>query len=260
MKVAKVLKDGAIPLYYQLEMSLRSRLSRGEFAPNDSFPSEVAIGRDYGVSRMTVRQALTALEQDSLISRKRGRGTHVTDKVRHLWVPKLTGSLDEAIVFGLAEKYQVDLLSREEINPSQQVISALCLQSTKEKVHRIRRIRLYEGEPLAYIVNHLPADIGCMISSEDILSRLILVNLETRAGLNLTEADQRIGATTAEPEIASLLQIRTGDPLVHMERTVFDSRGRAVNFTSVLFRADRYWYKVKLKRTGRIDKIDWSLT
>jgi GntR family transcriptional regulator len=252
-------KKSAVPLYYQIEMSLRSRLRKGEFAPGDDFPSESALVQDYSVSRMTVRQSLAALERDGLIHRKRGRGTIVTEEVRHLWAPKLTGSLDDAILFGLAENYRVNLLGREDVAPSPQVITGLRLRADTEKVHRIRRTRFYRGEPLAYIVNYIPADIGCKIGSEDILSRLVLANLEIKAGLRLMEAEQKIGATAADPELAMLLKIQPGDPLVYMERIVFDDTGRAVNFTLVFFRADRYWYEVKLMRNEKREEINWRL-
>lgn len=259
MENSKVLNDEAIPLYYQLEISLRSRLSNGEFAPGDGFPAESVIGKDYGVSRMTVRQALSVLEKEGLIKRKRGRGTYVTEKVKHLWAPKLNGSLDDAIALGVADRYHVTLLSRDKVTPPQSAAAALGLQSFEGKVCRIRRVRLYKGHPLAYIVNHLPVDIDCKISDEDILTRRLLANLELRAGLKLAEGDQKVGASSAEPDVAKLLKIRTGDPLVHMERSIFDNTGRAVLFSMVLFRADRYWYRVKLKRTDQLDKIDWSL-
>ncbi|MBW1648837.1 MAG: GntR family transcriptional regulator [Deltaproteobacteria bacterium] len=253
-------KHSAVPLYYQLEMRLRTRLGQGEFAPGDHFPGETTIASEYGVSRMTVRQALSALERDSLIRRARGRATCVTERVRQLWAPKLSGSLDDAMTFGLTDRYRVRLLGREDVTPSAPVLAALSLPTDTERVHRIRRIRLHEGSPLAYIVNHMPIDIGRQIGSEDILARLVLVNLEEKAGLRLVEAQQRIGAVAADPEIADLLGVSSGDPLLHMERTVIDHTGRAVNFSAVFFRADRYWYTARLERTGTCGQrkeINW---
>lgn len=258
MTDGRVLKEEAIPLYYQLEVSLRSRLAEGEFAPGDGFPSEAAIGAEYNVSRITVRQALASLERDGLIHRQRGRGAFVTDTVRRLWTPKLTGALEDAIMFGLADKYEVRLIDRGEVSASIRVAEALGL-AADEPVHRIQRLRLYEGQPLAHMVNFLPVDIGARMDSEEVLARPILANLEVKVGLELAEADQSIGAGLADAEIARLLEIRVGDPLVQMERTAYDKTGRAVNHVLVLFRADRYWYRVKLKRTGRSDKIDWSV-
>lgn len=251
-------RENVIPLYYQLEVNLRSRLASGEFAPGDSLPSEGELGRQYAVSRITVRQALETLKRDGLISRQRGRGTFVTERVQRLWAPKLTGALEDAIMLGLTDKYQVRLIKREEVQASSREADSLYL-SLDEKIHRIQRIRLYEGQPLAYMINVLPLDIGSKLSTDNLLRRPILANLEERLGLKLAEADQSIGASMADSRIARLLDIRAGDPLLQMERTVFDHSGRAVNHVMVLFRADRYWYRVKLRRAGRSDKHDWRL-
>ena len=70
-----------IPLYYQLENLLREKILSGAFAPGDRIPTESDLIRRYGVSRITVRQALTALAGEGLIERRQGRGTFVTDRV-----------------------------------------------------------------------------------------------------------------------------------------------------------------------------------
>ncbi len=252
-----VQRNKAIPLYYQLEIDLRRRLSSKEFGPGDILPSEAEIGRQYDVSRITVRQALAALEREGLISRQPGRGTFVTDKVQRLWTPKLTGSLEDAIMLGLTDKYEVRLVKREEM-PASEWEARIFDLPPQGMVHRIERIRLYEGKPLARMVNVLPVDIGSRLNTEDFLKRPVMANLE-RLELRLSEADQSIGATLADSETAALLDIKTGDPLLQMERTVYEESGRAVNHVLVLFRADRYWYRVKLKREGQGGRRDWSL-
>lgn len=250
-------RNKAIPLYYQLEIDLRRRLSSKEFGPGDILPSEAEIGQQYQVSRITVRQALAALEREGLISRQPGRGTFVTDKVQRLWTPKLTGSLEDAIMLGLTDKYEVRLVKREELTASEWESRVFDLPP-HGKVHRIERIRLYDGKPLARMVNVLPADVASRLKTADFLKRPVMANLE-RLKLKLSEADQSIGATLADSETAGLLEIKTGDPLLQMERTVYEESGRAVNHVVVLFRADRYWYRVKLKREGQGGQRDWSL-
>jgi GntR family transcriptional regulator len=258
MSNAKPPKVKAIPLYYQLEVSLRSRLASGEFVPGDALPSEAEIGDKYNMSRITVRQALGALEREGLISRQRGRGTFVTKQVKKLWTPKLSGSLDDAISMGLTDKYEVKLISREEEPASHREADLLGLE-LGEQIHRIQRIRLYEHKPLAYMINIMPLDVGTGLSTKDLMSRPVMANLEVSLGLKLSEADQRIGATLADAQIAEFLNIRTGDPLLQMERTTFEAGGRAVNHASVLFRADRYWYQVKLRHAGKMGQSDWVM-
>ncbi len=57
----------AVPLYYQLGSVLREQITSGRFTPGDRIPTEAELAGEYGVSRITVRQALAALEEEGLI-------------------------------------------------------------------------------------------------------------------------------------------------------------------------------------------------
>src|SRR5262245_37445381 len=105
-----------IPLYYQLENLLREKILSGVFAPGDRIPTESDLIRQYGVSRITVRQALSALAGEGLIERRQGRGTFVTERKTKRRVFEgqihLTGSLDEIIVMGLEAPVKVVEMNR----------------------------------------------------------------------------------------------------------------------------------------------------
>src|SRR5687767_14508721 len=77
----------AVPLYYQLESVLREKISSGQFASQERIPTETELAVEYGVSRITVRQALSALEKDGLVRRKAGLGTFVSE------LPAFSGDL-----------------------------------------------------------------------------------------------------------------------------------------------------------------------
>ena len=68
-----------IPLYYQLENVLREKITSGTFTGGERLPTEIELIEQYGVSRITVRQALSALAEEGLIDRKQGRGTFVIE-------------------------------------------------------------------------------------------------------------------------------------------------------------------------------------
>src|SRR5262249_9493116 len=70
----------SIPLYYQLENILREKIMSGVFIAGARLPTESELIRQYGVGRITVRQALAALAKDGLIERRRRRGTFVTER------------------------------------------------------------------------------------------------------------------------------------------------------------------------------------
>ena len=95
-----MLRDKAIPLYYQLETILRKKISAGDYSPDIPLPSEDALAEEYEVSRITVRQALSSLEQDGLVIRQRGKGTFVSERANTIELPRFTGSIEDLILMG----------------------------------------------------------------------------------------------------------------------------------------------------------------
>ena len=79
--MTELRRDEPTPLYYQLEMLLRRAIEMGEF-PEGRLPTEEALAKHHGVSRLTVRGALRRLEEDGLILRQRARGTFVCQETR----------------------------------------------------------------------------------------------------------------------------------------------------------------------------------
>ena len=73
-------RSSFVPLYYQLQETLKEKIESGEWGPGDALPPEKTLAADYGVSRVCVRQALAILEDDREIIRVQGRGTFVAQR------------------------------------------------------------------------------------------------------------------------------------------------------------------------------------
>src|SRR4030042_217823 len=102
-----MFKNRGISLYYQLENILREKINSGEYGPGDLFPTEEQLIDLYKISRITVRQALAALEMDGLITRKRGKGSFVFGKQERLEPRKLTGMFEDIVNWGIRPKAKV---------------------------------------------------------------------------------------------------------------------------------------------------------
>jgi GntR family transcriptional regulator len=238
-------RRNAIPLYYQLETILRRKIVNGELLPGAALPSEDALASEYGISRITVRQALSLLEQDDLIVRQRGRGTFVSENPPLIDSPKFSGSVEDMLGMGI--KTKVKVLSMGRIDPPEGVRRLLGLDEGKEVV-RIEKVRLVDKSPFSYLINYLPLEYGGKIESADLTTKPLLMILEEELGLKADEAVQSIEATTADAEVARLLEVWIGAPLLKVERTVFDTAGGPIEHVSVLYRADKYKFTVKLRR------------
>ena len=250
-----MLKEKAIPLYYQLETILRRRILAGDFPLDGPLPSEEALGQEYEVSRITVRQALASLEQEGLILRKRGKGTFLAAKALVLEKPKLTGSMEDLILMGM--RTSTKILSVSIVEPPENIKNRLEV-GAGEQVHRIEKVRFVEQDPFSYVINYLPSRIGEKINLDHLKIKPLLMVLEEDLGIRVNEADQTIEATVADALVAPLLALRVGDPLLKVERTVYDVKEKPVEYVSVLYRADKYFFNVKLKRSRSKQSVGWK--
>lgn len=247
-----MLREGSIPLYRQLETILRNKILAGEYPAGCLLPSEAALAEKYNLSRITARQALALLENDDLVVRKRGKGTFVSQKLPLLKTSKLDGSIEEMIAMGI--RTSIRFIGVSSVVPPPKV-HKLLLTDTGEKVLRVEKIRLVDQKPFSHVVNYLPSGIGTRIDQEKIKTQPILVIVEEDLGIPISHAVQTIEATIADIEIAPQLEVQVGDPLMKVERTVYGGDGQPIEFVSVLYRADKYCFTVKLerKKSGEIE-------
>jgi GntR family transcriptional regulator len=248
-------KDRSIPLYYQLENILREKISSGEYRPGDPFPTEDQLVQSYQVSRITVRQALGALEKDGLITRKRGKGSSVTENQTQLEPMKLTGMMEDIIAMGIKTKTKI--INFDFVHPPKKVIENLKLDEDA-KVLRVERMRSIKGSPVSYSLTYIPSDLGKKINIRDLTFQPILNVLEKKCKVKIGRGFQIIDATVADSRIASFLDVMTGSPLLKIERTVFDIKNRPVEYISILYRSDRYHYSVELVRKRSESKAQWD--
>lgn len=238
-----------IPLYYQLENVLREKILSGTLTPGEQLPTESELIEQYGVSRITVRQALGALADEGLIERQQGRGTFVaqrrTRKRKFEDVTHLTGSLDELIELGANTPVQMLEFNRIEADKHE---AELLQVRTGTPVYRLKRLRVHEGKPYSVIVNYLPEEIGSKLTEENLNSGKILRTIENEFGYHLLEAKQQIKAELADPYIANVLGVRVGAALLSIERTVYTDEGKPVEYVHMLNRSDVYGFSIHLRR------------
>ena len=74
-KNSNINPDSMIPMYKQIVNLLNEKIEKGELKPGDKLPSEAELMEAYSVSRITIRSAISELEEDGLVIRSRGKGT-----------------------------------------------------------------------------------------------------------------------------------------------------------------------------------------
>jgi len=248
---ASTFPNRFIPLYYQLENILRSKIEGGEVLPNQKLPTEQELSKEYKISRATVRQALAALVSEGLLYRKQGKGTFVTEKAAQARSVKLTGFTED--LFSEGHQAEVKILDVRQVQAPERVTTVLRIPAGEEVV-RIKRLRSVDGTPFSYVINYVLPDVGAKIAERDLQHHTMLHLLEDKLGILLGTIRHGVESVKADVEVASLLGISVFDPILYMETAVYAADGHPVEAVDSYFRSDRYRYTVELIRSQQIRK------
>src|SRR5258705_7429251 len=214
-----------LPAHMRIGDWLERLIVSHTLAPGDKLPSEVEIANALGVSRMTLRQALSTIEAKGLIDRRRGRfgGNFVTApriEFDHASLPGFTEQMRRIHVEAGAE-----VLRAATGRPTTEVRQRLGLKRG-EQVHEILRARSANGEPIVLEEPYLPAAIFPGLLSANLTGSLYMVMREYNAPP--FSADEEIEAIVATAEVAETLGVEAGSPLLLITRTSYTKSGLAV--------------------------------
>ena len=234
----RIDRSSPIPLYFQITAQLEAAIDTGELAPGDRLPNEIELAGSLGLSRPTMRRALEVLVGKGLVVRKRGHGTEVASAQVHRRV-ELTSLFDDLDAAGQHPTTEVLTLDAARVNAT--AAASIGVDAATPIVY-VERLRLADGRPLAVwqrVHGSSSAEVSADLLGGDVLSVLL------RAGGGGPQvAKQRIAARTASQREARLLDIRRGQPVITMQRTAYDTEGRAIEFGDHVYRADAYAIEV----------------
>ncbi|HEY8940388.1 MAG TPA: GntR family transcriptional regulator, partial [Cellvibrio sp.] len=146
-----------VPLYNQLKDVLRRRILDGSYAAHSQMPSESELGKAFGVSRITVRQALNDLQKENLIFKVHGKGTFVSKPKAFQNVSKLQGLAEAMSQLG----YDViNQLRGFRFVPANEQVSGKLQLALDTEVAEIKRVRLINREPVSLEVTFVPKHLG----------------------------------------------------------------------------------------------------
>jgi len=242
--MATIKKTEGIPLYVQIREALRGEIRTKKLSPGQKLPSEDEFATQFGVSRMTVRQGISDLLDEGLLYRRHGVGTFVAQPQVSRDHTSLTNFFESAKANNIEGTMRV--LVADILPARQKVAKALGLNEGELTVH-IKTLRFADGIPVTVHDAYVPYSHFSKLLQEDLESHHLWEYME-QYGFPVKKAVQRLEAHEAEEEIASLLEIEIGSPILYKERTVFAEDGTPVEFTYCYNRGDRYSLTVVLTR------------
>lgn len=244
-----MIETGYVPHHRRIERVLRERI-RG-LRPGDRLPSDADLVTEFGVSRMTVRNAMQRLADEGLLSRQPGRGSFVTEPPAHRRIDRLTTFSLEMARRGLVPSSR--LLARA-IRPSTRLEATALGLTTGTPIVEIRRIRLADGDPIAVESALLIQACARLVMTAD-LEHGSLHEALVHGGVTLRGGTGTLSAAAATASDARLLDLRRGDPLLVERRVIRDAEGAPVETTESRYAAARYALDVSFLVEGQ-DETD----
>jgi GntR family transcriptional regulator len=224
------------PLYRQLADLLREPITSGAFPVGAELPKEADIAQRFGVSLITVRQALRDLEADGLIRKRSAK-------------PAVVAAKNPAVNFSLNFKNFADMAAntkdarlkiksyRREIAPAMQEVfglskdqSGFCLRAVLQ-VGKIKR---------AQITTFLPPSVGERLTRADFDDALIFQSVQKHLGVRLVVAHITVKAEVADADVAADLDCAEGSPILAIQMLYQSADQQNIEFTIARHRADMF--------------------
>ena len=241
---APAASAGSVPLHIQIRESIRRQVRDGELIDEAGrLMTEAELGRHFGVSRITIRNAISPLVDEGMFARARGRGTFLRSNQPENWVGKLMGfseTIRDAGYQAGAKVLQQGMTNRHDAGVRDQL---------KERaVWQLKRLRLADNIPIAIEHAFYPPDIGLELEKRDLTSIIMYSVFEDELGHAIKEARQTIGASLADATSAKLLGVKAGSALLSMERLTLSKDERPLELLRSVYLPDYFRLSINLTR------------
>lgn len=237
-------KDTPVPLYLQMKMQIEAEIRDGKYGPEDRLPSERELCERFGVSRMTVRQALKELERNGLVFSRVGKGTFVSEPKIDQQLRHLTGFSQEISTRGARPSSKI--LSAQIVSASASMAAVLKVMQGAEVVE-LSRLRLSNELPLCIEIAHIPHYLCPNILKNDFSHESLYRVFERDYGHHLVRAEQTMEASLANAPELELLQMTSPASVLRIERFSYTQQDILLEYVTSAYRGDLYKFHLTLQ-------------
>ena len=236
--------EGGTPLHIKIRESIRRQVKKGELIDADGrLMTEAELGRYFGVSRITIRNAISPLVHEGMFARSRGRGTFLRSNQPENWVGRLMGfseTIRDAGYEAGAKVLQQGMTNRHDVGVKEKL--------QERAVWQLKRLRLADDTPIAIEHAFYPPDVGLELEKRELIKIIMYSVLEDDLGHEIAEAKQTIGAGLTDATSAKLLGVKPGAPLLTIERLTLGKDGRALELLRASYLPEFFRLSISLTR------------
>lgn len=231
-------KGSLVPAYIQLKMILSSQIEAGVWKQGECISSERELSKIYGISRMTIRQALAELVQEGILIKRKGKGTFVSDTK---FTQKNIMSFSE-IIKEADKKLENVILDFKIINTPKELKSIF----NEDKLFFINRNRVVDNEVIANEVIYMPYSLGKTLTRQE-LKNSIYEFLES-INQGVSHSESTINSILCNEEYRKLFEINVDLPLLKIDNKVYNYSRRLLFIESAVYRSDKYTLEITISK------------
>lgn len=242
-------KTKGIPRYIQAREQLNRQIESGEWQSGEKLPSEEQLAAQFGVSRMTIRKSLEDLMDAGLIYRRHGVGTFISNAKVPRNHTHLTDFFKTCRENG--QTPEARLLRKDLLPVSARIARELSLEPG-DTVIRLTTLRLINGRPITYHDAYLPVALFPSLAAAPAdslgLGSQHVWRMIEKMGFTMANIIEQIDAVPAGDEIASLLELQPGSPVLRGRRVLYADDGTPLKYADCYNRGDAFSLTVVLVR------------
>ena len=239
----RINHNNGTPLHLQVEKLLRGLIEHPKYSKGELFPKEVDMANQLGISRNTVRQAISKLVIEGLLERKKGVGTKVVNQNINTKLKSWMSFTQEMNNKGISfVNYEIKV---EKVNATTDVANALEIKEDTE-VLKLTRLRGDTDGPFVNFVSYLHPRIG--LSGNEDFKRPLYEILEQDYATIVDLSSEEIKAVIPKKQISEKLIISETEPVLKRIRKVYDPGKRPIEYCIGYYRADKFSYTIDIKR------------
>ena len=236
-----IVHDAKTPLYMQVKDSLEKRITSGVYPKGTKIPSEKMLCEEFGVSRITVRQALDLLESVGLTTPVHGKGTFVNTNKLDSPLQKIHSFSEMLSGKGYHGYTKIDLYEQQSTTAGEQ----LWCDWEDEPVSRLHLTGFSAGDPIVTYQSVIREPFGEKMYAQAVALEkdgipFSTFDLYALAGIEIGDIRQQIMAVNASEEIASLLNLPVGAAVLVLDSVISDKQGQSIEHKCAYYRTDKY--------------------
>ncbi|MCR4440738.1 MAG: GntR family transcriptional regulator [Peptococcaceae bacterium] len=247
LKLEHELQNNSLPLYLQLKNIISGQIKDGVLKPGEKLPSERELCERYGVSRITVRQALNELSNEGLIDRSHGKGTFVSRTKVEQDLYSITPFQHFILSKGMKPR---TMYIEGKVIPNSYHLSKILNVPLSENLVEMALLGLGDDMPMSFYTSFFSYELG--IKMQELAQRAASENRSFTTfdlykeipQITLGVINQTFEASIADAYISNILKIKKGNPILIAESIIYSHDDRPLEYKTTIYRGDKYKFSL----------------